>query len=76
MTVLFLSDLADLWLEDFFLLNEVFVGLIASNEDHVGVQVAETDLGANRVPSVVTHGLAGDAAALVNLPDVHHLVGF
>ena len=74
MTVLFLSDHTHLWLQDFFFLDEVFVGLIASNKNDIGVQVAEADLGSDWVTRVVTHGLASDASLLVHLPDIDHLV--
>ena len=74
MTVFFFSDDTGLWLKDFFFFDEVLVGLIAGDKNNIGVQVAETDLGADRVTRVMTHGLAGDTTTLVHLPNVDHLV--
>lgn len=76
MTVLFLSNHTGLWLENFFFLDEVLVGLIASDKNDIGVQVTEADLGADWMARVVTHGLARDAPTLVHLPNVDHLVRF
>lgn len=74
MTVFFFSDHTGLWLKDFFFFDEVLVGLIAGDKYNIGVQVAEADLGTDRVTRVMTHGLAGDATTLVHLPNVDHLV--
>ena len=72
--VLFLCDLTHLGRQNLVLLDEVFVGLVASDEHNVGVSVAKRDLCAKWMSRVMTHSLMREAAQLVHLPNVDVLI--
>ena len=78
MTVLFLSDLANLGLQSrLVLLDEVLVRLVASYKNDILVNVAEGDLSTEWVSSWMAHGLLSHASTplTLNLPNVDGLLG-
>ena len=70
MTVLFLCNCTLLGSEILIFPDKVLIGLIASYEDYVLLNCAETDLSANLIPSVMVHYLEIHAPLLVHLPNV------
>ena len=76
MTVFFLSDGLHLVLQVVVLLNVVLVGLVAGDEDDIGVYRAKADLSSDGVPRGMAHCLLRHAPLLVDLPDIHGLLWF
>ena len=74
-TVFFLRNLSLLGCEVVVLLDVILVGLVAGYKNDILVKVAETNLCADLISSIMAQHLSRHAPLLINLPDVHGLLG-
>ena len=74
MTELFLCNCSRLVSEIVILPDKVLIGLVASYKNDILALVAETDLSANLIPSVMVHYLEIYTSLLVHLPNVDMLL--